>query len=83
MQGCFIAAPCSAEQHRDLEQLLQAETGTQYPCPVGLTLVDEVLVVRALGEQSEPMLELFTRLWMELRQQWLQRLPCPPRIWAT
>ncbi len=83
MQGSLIAAPCTEEQRRVLEQLLRAEVGHQYPHPVGLTLVDEVLVVRALGQQNEPMLELFTQLWMALRQQWLNKVPCPPRIWAT
>ena len=83
MQGSFIAAPCS-EAHRDaLDQLLQTNLGRDYPHPIGLTLVDEVLVVRALGQQTEPLLEVFSRLWIELRQQWLKRAPCVPRIWAT
>ena len=83
MQGCFIAAPCQEPHRKALEQILQSKTGDVYPHPVGVTLVDEVLIVRALGEQSEPMLELFTRLWSELRQQWLKKSPCLPRIWAT
>lgn len=84
MQGCFIAGPCH-EEHRDsLEQILQAQIAAgAYPHPVGITLVDEVLIVRALGEQTEPMLELFTELWSALRQQWLAVERCVPRIWAT
>ena len=82
MQGSFIAAPCSEAQRQCLEQKLQENTGL-YPHPIGLTLVDEVLIVRALGEQTEPMLEIFTLLWAELRQQWLGKAPCVPRIWAT
>jgi len=50
---------------------------------VGITVVDTVLVVRALGEQSEAMLQLFAALWAHLRQQWLGKPACPPRIWAT
>ena len=46
-------------------------------------LVDEVLIVRALGQQAEPLFEVFSRLWIELRQQWLKRARCVPRIWAT
>ena len=83
MLGSFIAAPCTAAQRDALEQILQASTGVDYPYPIGLTLVDEVLIVRALGQQTEPMLEVFTRLWIALRQQWLERSPCIPRIWAT
>ncbi len=87
MQGCLIAAPCGEQQKQILEQLLQSELalelGEQYQHPLGLTLVDEVLIVRALGEQTEPMLKLFTRLWTKLRGEWLNKVACPPRIWAT
>ena len=83
MQGSFIAAPCSEAQRDALEQLLQTDPGRDYTHPIGLTLVDEVLVVRALGQQTEPMLAVFTRLWIVLRRQWLERAPSVPRIWAT
>ncbi|MEH6516049.1 MAG: urease accessory protein UreD [Halioglobus sp.] len=83
MQGCFIAAPCT-EQERDLlAQVLHGRNGTDYPHPIGLTLVDEILVVRALGDQAEPMHNIFSKLWSTLRGQWLDRSPCVPRIWAT
>jgi urease accessory protein len=86
MQGCMIAAPCSEAQRAVLEQILQSQqqaTGREYPYPIGLTLVDEILVVRALGEQTEPLQHLFTRLWAVLRQQWLDKPACIPRIWST
>ena len=84
IHGCLIAGPCNIEQRDVLEQILLAsrETGS-YALPVGITLIDEVLIVRALGEQSEPMHELFTRFWLALRQHWLEIPPCVPRIWAT
>ena len=83
MQGVFIASPCSEEQKSILEQILHSKTAKDYPHPVGLTLVDEVMIVRALGIQAEPMQQLFTRLWAALRQDWLHKSPCMPRIWAT
>lgn len=83
MQGSFIAAPCNDDHRKILEQILHSQLGEQYPYPCGLTLVDEVLIVRALGQQAEPMLALFTRLWTELRGEWLHKAPCSPRIWAT
>ena len=84
MQGCLIAGPCTVEQCDVLEQILLDLSETEiYAYPVGITLVDEVLIVRALGEQSEPMHELFSRLWQALRQNWLSVAPCVPRIWAT
>lgn len=83
MQGSFIAAPCNSADRDSMEQILHAIIGQDYPHPIGLTLVDEVLVVRALGEQTEPLLQLFTQLWTELRHQKLNKPACIPRIWAT
>ena len=83
MQGSFIAAPCDTEHRAILEGILQSGIGDNYPATYGLTLVDEVLIVRALGDQAEPMLELFTHLWSALRQHWLTKAPYLPRIWAT
>lgn len=86
LQGCLIAAPCRASHREALERILQEQertAGPAYPHPVGLTLVDDVLVVRALGEQTEPLQALFTRLWTELRRHWLQKARCVPRIWST
>ncbi len=83
MQASFLAAPCTEKHRMELERLLHHSPGREYPHPIGLTLVDEVLVVRALGEQSEPIQRLFTLLWSALRQQWLDKPPCVPRIWST
>ena len=83
MLGSFIAAPCSEAQRDMLAQMLRSDAKESYPHAFGLTLVDEVLIVRALGSQAEPMIRLFTRCWSGLRQQLLAKAPCIPRIWAT
>ena len=80
MQGSLIAAPCNQQQRDQLERILHSH---QYPDPIGLTLVDDILVVRVLGNQIEPILEIFTQLWTELRTEWLHKPACSPRIWAT
>jgi urease accessory protein len=49
----------------------------------GATLLDDLLVVRCLGAQGEPVKALLTRLWSKLRPLLLQCAPCPPRIWST
>jgi urease accessory protein len=51
--------------------------------PVGATLVDNVLLVRALAPEVEPVMRLFVDLWAELRPCLLGVAACPPRIWAT
>jgi urease accessory protein len=86
MQGSFIAAPCLPAHREALMQALhtlQTESATGYAYPAGISLVDEVLVVRTLGEQGEPMQALFAVLWGELRRLWLGTTPRMPRIWAT
>ena len=83
VHGSVIAAPCNDTQRDALERILQSQVGDAYPHAVGLTLVDEVLIVRATGDQTEAMQTLFTQLWTELRIQWLEQSPCLPRIWAT
>lgn len=50
---------------------------------LGVTLVDKVLVCRALGSQGEPIKRAFVASWQTLRPQLLQRPAVPPRIWAT
>ena len=80
MQASLIAAPFSEVQKQKLEQLL-----LDYPYKdlIGMTLVDEVLVIRVLGDHIEPILENFISLWSQLRTEWLQRPACAPRIWDT
>ncbi|MBV1788133.1 urease accessory protein UreD [Marinobacterium sp. D7] len=50
---------------------------------VGATQVDGVLVVRALGAGTEPILRLFTAIWCSLRPALTGLEAVPPRIWAT
>jgi urease accessory protein len=80
MQGSLIAAPCSQDQRDQLEHILHSYL---HPDSIGLTLVDEVLVIRVLGDHIEPILEKFTQLWFQLRTEWIEKKPCPPRIWDT
>lgn len=80
MQASLIAAPFSESHKQKLEQLLQ-----DYPHKdlIGLTLVDEVLVIRVLGNHIEPIFDIFISLWSMLRTEWLQLTACTPRIWDT
>jgi urease accessory protein len=48
-----------------------------------VTLVDGVLICRALGAQAEPVRRLFVAIWQALRPQLIGRPAVLPRIWAT
>jgi len=48
-----------------------------------LSVVDEVLVCRALAPQAEALRLLFSAMWLRLRESLLGRAAVAPRIWAT
>jgi urease accessory protein len=48
-----------------------------------MSVVDGVLVCRAVAAQAEALRGLFTALWLELRESLLGRTAVAPRIWAT
>jgi urease accessory protein len=47
------------------------------------TVVNDILLVRYLGNSTEEVRCLFTRLWQRLRPLMINRKACPPRIWNT
>ncbi|MBK1644707.1 urease accessory protein [Thiocapsa imhoffii] len=51
--------------------------------PVAATLLDDLLLIRALAHEVEPVTLLFGALWSDLRPAVLGLAACPPRIWAT
>jgi urease accessory protein len=49
---------------------------------VGITRVPGVLIARYLGDSTEDAFRWFTGLWAILRQGLLNKVACPPRVWA-
>ena len=49
----------------------------------GITLIEDVMIARALATDTEPARQLFDALWRVWRLRVCGRDPCPPRIWAT
>ncbi|ABZ78009.1 Urease accessory protein UreD [Shewanella halifaxensis HAW-EB4] len=47
------------------------------------TAEDSLIVVRALGQQTEPMMASFVQIWRCVRLHWFGELPEVPRIWST
>jgi urease accessory protein len=48
----------------------------------GATLIDEVLVCRAVDARADRLRGFFQTVWAALRPEVLQRSGVPPRIWA-
>lgn len=73
----LLATPAGTEELAWVQSLLEDSLSS------GVTLLDNLLVVRYLGDTTEECRNLFTRIWAGLRPQVLGLAPCPPRIWAT
>jgi len=75
--GTLLAYPATRAMIESVRDLQSA--GVE----LGATLVDNVLVCRALAAQGEPIKRAFIESWRILRPQLLDRPAVPPRIWAT
>jgi len=53
------------------------------PDYAGASLIEDILVVRYLGDSTERARRLFTDIWQKLRADTLGYPPGVPRIWAT
>jgi urease accessory protein len=51
--------------------------------PIGITLLDDLLIARALTHRVEPALHAFRAIWQTMRPRLLGLEASTPRIWAT
>lgn len=82
MIGSLFITATNDSDIKMVQDLLQDFT-TSTELVIGATQIDQLIVVRALGKWTEPMLEVFTLVWQQFRHQWFDYVPEPPRIWAT
>lgn len=50
---------------------------------IAASQLENLLVIRALGNWSEVILACFQKIWQLVREHWTGDCPEPPRIWAT
>ena len=84
MQGLFVATGGTEElleAGRDV--LAEAQAKLASPLPAGLTLLDDLIVLRVLGISTEKMQSLMIPVWQLLRQKVLNKGAEIPRIWNT
>jgi len=80
MNAIFIATPCT-EHH--LEIALNTIATLNSEIPIGVTLLDNLLVLRALGYTTEQLQKLIIPVWQALRPLITDKEAITPRIWAT
>jgi urease accessory protein len=77
--GTLLMAPADAEALAVARALLPP-ADTDY---TGVSLLEDLLVVRYLGDSTERARRLFEAIWSRLRPACLGRPASPPRIWST
>jgi urease accessory protein len=77
--GTFLIGPAGAAERAAARDGLPDPGEDQ----TGVTLIDDLLVVRYLGSSTERARRLFVSIWSTLRETTLGRPPSAPRIWAT
>jgi urease accessory protein len=80
VSGTFIASGADGQA---LDAARAALRGASAGTPIGVTLLDDLLVARALAHTTEPVQRVFCVLWQALRPHLVGRSAVPPRIWAT
>lgn len=79
--GTFIATD-STQKMLDQAREVIANTAT-VDQHIGLTLIDDILVARCLGQYAEQVSTTLKLIWLILRPVINGREACQPRIWST
>jgi len=75
----MVATPVDAEWVAMIRERVKPRTGERF----AVTLKDDLLVCRFIGDQALHARHLFEQVWRILRPLMLGRPACPPRIWST
>ena len=78
----MLLYPADADTHAQAQAVLAAH-GTQPALWAGVTRIDNVLLLRVMGDTAWRVNALMRECWAALRQAVLGHPPCRPRIWAT
>ncbi len=80
MNAIFFCTSCN-EEHVNLAREVVSRLSPGFP--VGVTRIEDVLVLRLLGVQAEPMRQLMIAVWQVLRPLIINKPAVLPRIWST
>jgi len=78
--GTFVATSVTNDL---LEMARAALAEMEMPVKIGLTLIDDILVVRCLANNAEQISVALKCIWAAIRPEVLGREVCLPRIWST
>jgi len=80
--GTFISTHATQEL-LDKARLSIEEITDQNQQQTGITLLDDLLIVRCLGQHAEQVSTTLKAVWSAIRLEIMERPVCLPRIWST
>lgn len=75
--GTLFVSPASTQSLLAIQELIGDKIGQ------GVTLIDNMLICRAIDNRSDLIRNYFEKIWEIVRPDCMQRKACSPRIWAT
>ena len=75
--GTLFAIPANKESLVNVQELIGESKGR------GVTLIDNLLICRALDNRTDRLRGFFEQVWEIVRPDTAQNIACKPRIWAT
>lgn len=75
--GTLMATPAGRLELEAVRNLIAEHSGA------GVTLIDDLLICRAIDHRADLLREFFEQIWRVLRPSVIGREVCKPRIWAT
>ncbi len=75
--GTLIATPACQHDLDAVRELIAEHPGC------GVTLIEDLLICRAIDSRADRLREFFEQIWRVLRPTVIGRDVCVPRIWAT
>jgi urease accessory protein len=79
VSATFLATGGRLEMLPPLREIVNADPERL----TGITLIEDLLVTRYIGDASAAAKQLFQAIWSWLRPRLTEREACPPRIWET
>lgn len=79
LQASLLAFPCNRNQLETVRKQIEIFSSEL----ISATLIDGLLVIRVLGDNSELIKKQLIQIWQVLRPVMLKRFAVLPRIWAT
>ncbi|RTZ67603.1 MAG: urease accessory protein UreD [Aquificaceae bacterium] len=81
--GTFVSTDATSDLLDKARAAVEILNISSKKIEIGITLLDDLLIARCLGQHAEQVTTVLKAVWSALREDIMQRPVCLPRIWAT